>query len=44
VILLRAGHVMADGPKKAVLTEANLRELFGVKVKLQKQDGFFHIY
>jgi len=44
VILLRAGRVMADGAKEMVLTEANLRELFGVKVKLQRQDGFFHIY
>ena len=44
VILLRAGRVIADGAKEAILTEANLRELFGVKVKLQRQDGFFHIY
>jgi iron complex transport system ATP-binding protein len=44
VILLRAGRVMADGAKKMVLTEANLQELFGVKVRLHRQDGFFHIY
>jgi len=44
VILLRAGRVMADGAKETVLTEENLRGLFGVKVRLERQDGFFHIY
>ena len=44
VILMRAGRVMVDGAKEAVLTEGNLRELFGVPVRLQRQDVFFHIY
>jgi len=43
VILLRAGEVMADGMKEAVLTEKNLRELFGVTVKLEKHDGYFQV-
>src|SRR5262249_15204352 len=38
VILLRAGRVMADGAKNRVLTEKNLRELFGVSVRLEKSD------
>src|SRR5690349_3440477 len=42
VILLRAGRVMADGPKNEVLTEKNLRELFEVKVRLERHDGYFH--
>src|SRR5690349_19188917 len=42
VILLRAGRVMADGPKDEVLTEKNLRELFEVKVRLERHDGYFH--
>ncbi len=41
VILLRAGRVMADGAKDEVLTEGNLRDLFGVKVRLEKYDGYF---
>src|SRR5438128_10640295 len=44
VILLRAGRVMADGAKETVLTEENLRGLFGAKVRRERQDGFFHIY
>ena len=42
VIMLRAGRVMADGPKSKVLTEKNLRELFEVKVRLERHDGYFH--
>ena len=44
VILLRDGRILADGPKIAVLTEQNLRELFGVAVRLHAHDGAFHIY
>lgn len=42
VILLRGGRVMADGTKGSVLTEENLRSLFGVPVRLQQHDGYFH--
>jgi iron complex transport system ATP-binding protein len=44
VILLRAGRILADGPKDKVLTEENLRALFGVHVRLQKSDGYVHLY
>jgi iron complex transport system ATP-binding protein len=42
VILLRAGRVMADGAKDSILTEKNLQELFGVKVKLENHQGYSH--
>jgi|SRR5215831_19547869 len=44
VILLRRGQVLADGPKDSVLTEGNLQTLFNVPVRLDKHDGFFHLY
>lgn len=44
VILLRDGHILADGPKAAVLTEEHLSKLFGVPIRLGKHDGFFHLY
>jgi len=44
VILLREGRILADGPKERVLTEENLRTLFGVRVRLHREDGFFHLY
>src|SRR5947208_2822070 len=44
VILLREGRVLADGPKQEILTEANLRQLFGVEVRLHLHQGAFHLY
>jgi iron complex transport system ATP-binding protein len=44
VVLLRAGQIVADGPKEAVLTSQRLGELFGVPVELARHDGYFHLY
>jgi iron complex transport system ATP-binding protein len=44
VILLREGHILADGDKSSVLTEDHLSKLFGVPIRLGKHDGFFHLY
>src|SRR6266852_4066238 len=41
VILLREGRILADGPKSSVLTAEHLSNLFGVTVRLVRQDGFF---
>ena len=43
VVLLREGRIVADGPKSAVLTEEELGNLFGAKVRLQQHDGFFQL-
>jgi iron complex transport system ATP-binding protein len=43
VVLLRAGRVVADGPKDEVLTEERLRELFGVPLRLTREDGYFQV-
>jgi iron complex transport system ATP-binding protein len=44
VILLREGRVVEDGPKDRVLTEARLEALFGVPVRLTRDDGYFHVH
>lgn len=44
VILLRAGKIMADGPKDQVLTEENLRLTYDTQVSVTKVDGFFLAY
>jgi iron complex transport system ATP-binding protein len=44
VVLLQKGRVMADGPKEQVLTGAKLSSLFGVAVKLSRQDGYYHVH
>jgi iron complex transport system ATP-binding protein len=43
VILLREGRILADGPKSSVLTAEHLSNLFGVTVRLVRQDGYFHL-
>ena len=43
VVLLRAGSVQADGPKESVLTDEQLRRLFGVQLKLVREDGYYHL-
>lgn len=44
VILMRAGEVVADGPKSKLLTAASLKELFGVEVELAERDGYYHLW
>jgi iron complex transport system ATP-binding protein len=44
IILLRDGQILADGPKREVLTERLLGDLFGVHVRIHAHDGEFHIY
>lgn len=43
VILLQDGRVFKDGPKKAVLTAANLSELYRMKVRLDEEDGYYRV-
>ena len=43
VVLLQRGRVVADGSKEGVLTGAQLSELFGVTVKLWREDGYYHV-
>jgi iron complex transport system ATP-binding protein len=44
VVLLREGRILTDGPKASVLTEEHLSKLFGVPIRLGRQDGFYHLY
>ena len=44
VILLRAGRVVADGPKDEVLTTEILRGVFGVPVEIARRDGYYHLW
>jgi iron complex transport system ATP-binding protein len=43
VVLLREGRIIADGPKREILTAERLLALFGVPVRLGQQDGYFHL-
>lgn len=44
VLLMRDGRIVADGPRKELLTESRLSELFGVDVRLTERNGFLHAW
>lgn len=44
IIFMKDGQIIADGDKTALLTSDHLSDLYGVKLKLMVQDGFYHAY
>ena len=42
VVMMRAGRIVADGPKRELLQAARLRELFGVELELTERNGYWH--
>lgn len=44
LIFMRQGRVVADGPKRELLTAAALRDLFGIEVELAERDGYYHLW
>ena len=43
VVLLKRGQVMADGPKSAILTSAQLSALFETPVEVVQANGFYQV-
>ena len=45
VVLMKHGRVVQDGPKRDILTSANLSELFGVPaLELAERDGYYNCW
>jgi iron complex transport system ATP-binding protein len=44
VVMLRDGHILADGPKEKMLTTEKLSSLFRAVVRLGEHEGYFHLY
>jgi iron complex transport system ATP-binding protein len=44
VVMLRHGRIFADGPKRDLLTEDRLGQLFGVPVTVAQRDGLYHVW
>jgi iron complex transport system ATP-binding protein len=44
VVLLQKGRALADGPKEKVLSSEQLSTLFGVPVKLFREEAYFHLH
>jgi iron complex transport system ATP-binding protein len=42
VVLLKDGKVFADGEKEEILSEENLSLLFGIPVKVTRNNGYYH--
>jgi iron complex transport system ATP-binding protein len=44
VILLREGRIVADGPKKEMLTSEKLSALFGASIQIARRDGYYSLF
>jgi iron complex transport system ATP-binding protein len=44
VVLLQGGRILADGAKESVLTDEKLSHLFGIAVRLFREDGYFYLH
>jgi iron complex transport system ATP-binding protein len=42
VVLLRGGRVVANGPKRSVLTSERISDLFGAPIVLDESDGYYY--
>ena len=43
VILLKQGHIVADGSKEQLLTSANLTALFDISLQVIQANGWYQI-
>jgi iron complex transport system ATP-binding protein len=43
VILLRDREVLGDGPKASMLTSEKMSALFGVPLRVSREDEYFHV-
>lgn len=44
VVLLKGGAIVADGPKRGLLTSARLSELYGRPAHLEERDGWYRMW
>ena len=42
VVLMKNSRVFADGPKEKILTSEKIGKLFDLKVRLRRENGFYH--
>ena len=44
VVFIQQGRIIADGDKLGLLTAANISELYGVKVQLREERGYYQVF
>ena len=42
ILMMHDGRIVADGPKRRLLTAVSLSELFRTEISLEERDGFYH--
>ena len=43
-LLMNRGRIVADGPKRIILVESKLSELFGRFLQLSERDGYYNLW
>jgi len=43
-VLIDRGRIVADGPKREILTTPRLSELFGLPLDLTERDGHYNLW
>jgi iron complex transport system ATP-binding protein len=44
ILMMKDGRIVADGPKRELLTANRLKELFKTEIQISERDGFFHAW
>jgi iron complex transport system ATP-binding protein len=44
IVMMREGRIVADGPKKELLTEERLSELFGREIAMTEREGYWNAW
>ena len=44
VVMMKAGQIVADGPRSELLTKDPIEKLFGIEVDLAERDGYVHAW
>ena len=44
VVLMRSGRIQADGRKEDLLEPEQISRLFGIRVDIERSDGYYHLW
>ena len=44
IIMVKDGHVYADGPKEELLSDSKISELFGESISVECTDGIYRMH
>ena len=44
IVLLKAGHIVGDGPKESLLTAETLGGLYGFDARVEERDGWYRLW